>query len=54
VQRQINTFHTYRSDCVMLLDYDDRWLRVDEIATFFGIEDDRFLSEFRLQKSERT
>jgi hypothetical protein len=46
VQRQIDAFHAYRSDNVMLLAYDDIWSRVDEIATFFGIDDDRFVCEF--------
>lgn len=57
VQRQIDTFHAYRSDTVMLLAYDDIWSRVDEIAAFFKIEDERFKTEFpprRPRKSERT
>jgi hypothetical protein len=57
VQRQIDTFHAYRSDTVTLLAYDDIWSRVDEIAAFFGIEAARFKAEFptrRPRKSERT
>lgn len=56
VQWQIDTLHAYRSDTVMLLAYDDIWSRVDEIASFFGIEAKRFKAEFpprRPRKSER-
>lgn len=56
VQRQIDTFRAYRSDTVMLLAYDDIWLRMDEIASFFGIEGERFKAEFpphHPRKSER-
>nr|WP_309502596.1 hypothetical protein [uncultured Roseovarius sp.] len=46
VRKQIEAFHAYRSDNVMLLAYDDIWNRLEEVSAFFGIDDDRFVREF--------
>jgi hypothetical protein len=57
VQKQIDAFHAYRSDNVMLLAYDDIWTRVEEISDFFSINDRRFVREFppyRPRKSRPT
>jgi hypothetical protein len=54
VHKQIDAFHAYRSENVMLLAYDDIWSRVDEIAAFFGIEDERFKAEFPLRRPRKS
>lgn len=55
VNRQIETFRSYRSSQIMLLQYDDIWHQVEEIAAFFGIEDERFVQTFpaRRQRASR-
>lgn len=54
VRKQIDTFHSYRSENIMLLAYDDIWTRVEEISTFFGIEDERFVREFPARRPRKS
>ncbi len=54
VRKQINQFHAYQSDNIMLLAYDDIWDKVEEISTFFKINDERFVCEFPARRPRKS
>jgi hypothetical protein len=54
VRKQIDAFHAHKSDNLMLLNYDDIWARSKEVADFFSIRDERFLSDFPERRPRRS